>query len=230
MSLPEITLDPAHEAMDLFDQPITQDIWKAKYRDGDETDPLESHMRVCLGVYAGSDENDMNDAYQFMKAGIWVPAGRIHAGAGTEKQVTWNNCYVSGVIEDSMVSIGDRLKEAMLTMQQGGGIGMDFSTLRPNGAYLQRTGSIASGPLPFMDMWDSMCKTIMSAGWRRGAMMGTISDWHPFLPDFIEAKHKSGRWTNFNVSILISDAFMEAVRYDMDWELYFPCVPDKNID
>lgn len=225
MSIPIPVLDPAHVAMDLFDQPITQDIWKAKYRYEDEAHPEVSHMRVCLGVYAGSDEADMTNAYHFMKAGIWVPAGRIHAGAGTKKQVTWINCYVSGTIEDSMVSIGDRLKEAMLTMQQGGGIGMDFSTLRPNGAYLQRTGSIASGPLPFMDMWDSMCRTIMSAGFRRGAMMGVMSCDHPDVFEFVEAKHKKGRLTNFNLSVLITDMFMAAVEQDLDWRLGFASPP-----
>lgn len=138
------------------------------------------------------------------------------------------NCYVNQTIDDSMDSILDSLKIAALTMQQGGGIGTDFSTIRPAGAWLTRTGTPASGPGPFMDMWDSMCRTIMSAGARRGAMMGTLSDTHPFLPEFIKAKQTAGRWTMFNISILVSDAFMGAVTEDEDWLLHFPVAPKED--
>lgn len=138
------------------------------------------------------------------------------------------NCYVNQTIDDSMDSILDSLKIAALTMQQGGGIGTDFSTIRPAGAWLTRTGTPASGPGPFMDMWDSMCRTIMSAGARRGAMMGTLSDTHPFLPEFIKAKQTAGRWTMFNISILVSDAFMGAVTEDEDWLLHFPVAPEED--
>ncbi len=180
-----------------------------------------SIARVCAGVYANDTEANCGIGRAAMTAGLWLPAGRIQAGAGTSKIVTLMNCYVDRDIEDSMSGIADALKDAMLTMQQGGGIGMNFSTLRPSGAWLQRTGAIASGPLPFMDMWDAMCATIMSAGDRRGAMMGTMAVDHPDIIDFIHAKRKAGRLTNFNVSVLVSDAFMQAVSEDEEWSLGF---------
>lgn len=217
-----IEIDPAHEDMDIFDQPITQWVWREKYRYGDEEHPRDSFERVCRGVYKfDTNPNEQLRALRAMQLGLWVPGGRIHAGAGTDKIVTLINCYVCQTIGDSMDHIADALKDAMLTQQQGGGIGMNFGTLRPSGAFLKRTGAVASGPLPFMDMWDSMCATIMSAGSRRGAMMGTITDDHPDLLHFIEAKHTSGRLTNFNVSILVSDAFMDAVAQDEEWHLGF---------
>lgn len=219
-----------HKELDMFSQQLTLDVWHEKYRRGDEKDPFDSMVRVARAIYANDKEDRMSEAYQAMQKGLWLPGGRINAGAGTEHRVTLMNCYVCRTIPDSMNGIADALKDAMLTMQQGGGIGMDFSSLRPKGANLHRTGVPASGPGPFMDMWDAMCATIMSAGWRRGAMMATLADWHPFLLDFIEAKHEQDRWKNFNVSILISDAFMEAVRYDQDWELYFPCEPHAAED
>ena len=211
-------LDPSHSNLDLFAQEITQDIWKDKYRYDNESHPNESLRRVARAIYG---DDDWDAAYEAMAAGLWVPAGRIHAGAGTKKVVTLMNCYVCRTIDDSMVGIADALKDAMLTMQQGGGIGMDFSTLRPKRATLRRTGAPASGPLTFMDMWDAMCQTIMSAGSRRGAMMGTMIDSHPDLLEFIDAKKTAGRLTNFNLSILVSDAFMDAIRHDAEWSLYF---------
>jgi ribonucleoside-diphosphate reductase alpha chain len=140
------------------------------------------------------------------------------------------NCYVNDTIQDSLDDIMKGVSNAALVLQQGGGIGTDFSTLRPSGAILSRTGSQASGPLPFMDMWHSMSDTIMSAGHRRGAMMGTLCDTHPDLPKFITAKQQKGRLTNFNVSILISDAFMAAVDDDEDWILHFPVEPKQRPD
>ena len=216
-------IDPAHREVDIFQQDITRHVWENKYRYKDDGDhPYHSFARVCKGVYA-KEANNVHEkaALSAMRAGLWMPAGRIHAGAGTPKVVTLINCYVCRTIEDSMVGIKDALGDAMLTMQQGGGIGMDFSTLRPKGALLQRTGSDASGPLPFMDMWNAMCGTIKSAGSRRGAMMGVMSCEHPDLPEFIQAKHEPGRLTNFNVSVLVTDAFMEAVKADEDWYLGF---------
>lgn len=219
-------LDEAHQTEYIFDQEITKDVWSDKYRAPGEQHPWESHERVVHGVFEGDDSEVMAElALLYMKAGLWMPGGRIHAGAGTDKAVTWMNCYVSQNIPDSMDGIMDALKEAALTMQLGGGIGMNFSTLRPSGAHLQRTGSIASGPMPFMDMWDAMCETIMSAGSRRGAMMGVMADWHPDLPLFIEAKHKAGRLSNFNVSVLISDAFLSAIEDDAEWYLGFEVPP-----
>jgi len=162
-----------------------------------------------------------------MQKGLWVPAGRIQAGAGTPNVVTLLNCFADRTIEDSMSGIADALKDAMLTMQQGGGIGMNFGTLRPSGAYLARTGAVASGPLPFMDMWNSMCGTIMSAGSRRGAMMAVMDCEHPDVVEFIKAKQEKDRLKNFNVSVLVSDAFIDAVKCDEDWYLGFN-VPRKD--
>jgi ribonucleoside-diphosphate reductase alpha chain len=151
----------------------------------------------------------------------FLPAGRILAGAGTGRTVTLFNCFVMGTIEDSMDGIFSGLREAALTLQQGGGIGYDFSTLRPKGALVAGVGADASGPVSFMDVWDSMCRTIMSAGSRRGAMMATLRVDHPDIEDFIAAKRTPGRLSNFNLSVLVSDAFMHAVKADLDWPLNF---------
>lgn len=217
-------LDPKHASFDLFDNPLSKHIWKEKYKKED-ADVHGTFNRVVHHILRDYDEKYRQRACDLMCAGILMPAGRILAGAGTGNKVTLMNCYVSGTIEDSLVDIMKKLDEAARTMQQGGGIGMNFGTLRPKGAILKSTGSIASGPIPFMDMWDSMCRTIMSAGHRRGAMMGVITDTHPDLIDFIKAKQTKGRMTSFNVSILISDAFMKAVKDDDNWYLRFPAEP-----
>ena len=151
----------------------------------------------------------------------FLPAGRITAGAGTARSVTLFNCFVMGTIPDSMGGIFEMLKEAALTMQQGGGIGYDFSTIRPKGAGVKGVAADASGPLSFMDVWDSMCRTIMSAGSRRGAMMATMRCDHPDIEDFITAKSDAARLRMFNVSVLITDPFMEAVKADGPWDLVF---------
>ncbi len=151
----------------------------------------------------------------------FMPAGRILAGAGTGRNVTLFNCFVMGRIPDDMAGIFENLKEAALTLQQGGGIGYDFSTLRPKGAPVKGVGADASGPLSFMDVWDAMCRTVMSAGHRRGAMMATLRCDHPDIEAFIEAKQEPGRLRMFNLSVLVTDAFMQAVRADASWELGF---------
>jgi ribonucleoside-diphosphate reductase alpha chain len=160
-----------------------------------------------------------------MTAGLWLPGGRIFAGAGTEKRVTLMNCYVNEKIDDSMEGIMHALSNTALTLQQGGGIGTDFSTLRPEGALLTRTHTKASGPIPFMHTWDATSRTIRSAGDRRGAMMGTMCDTHPDLLKFIRVKQTKGSLEQFNISILVSDALMEAVKDDAEWLLYFPVRP-----
>ena len=159
----------------------------------------------------------------------FIPAGRILAGAGTGRGVTLFNCYVMGDIDDSIPGIFDGLKEAAQTLQQGGGIGHDFSTLRPKGALVHSVGADASGPLSFMDVWDAMCRTIMSAGARRGAMMGTLACDHPDIEAFIDAKRDATRLRNFNVSVLVTDAFMQAVAEDADWPLQFDGMVYKTI-
>jgi len=126
-----------------------------------------------------------------------------------------------GTVPDSLDGIFEGLKEAALTMQQGGGIGQDFSSLRPRGAPVRGVGADASGPLSFMDVWDAMCRTIMSAGARRGAMMGTMRCDHPDIEEFVSAKHDSVRLRNFNLSVLVTNDFMAALKGDLDWPLMF---------
>src|SRR5262245_35145504 len=159
--------------------------------------------------------------YEAMADFKFLPAGRILAGAGTKRNVTPFNCFGRGPIPDDMSGIFEHLREAALTMQQGGGIGYDFSTLRPRGAPVKGVGADASGPLSFMDVWDAMCRTIMSAGHRRGAMMATMRCDHPDIEAFIEAKREAGRLRMFNLSVLATDPFMQAVREDAPWELRF---------
>ena len=215
-------LDPLHESMDLLEQEVSQDIWREKYRFQGENDPWHTVQRVCKAIYQHEKEAQHREiAEQYMHDGIWLPGGRITAGAGTERSVTLMNCYVMDTIKDDMRDIFRCLSESALTMQQGGGIGMDFSTLRPMGAEVAGVGADASGPISFMNVWQSMCKTIMSAGHRRGAMMGTLSDSHPDILRFIRAKKTADVLTHFNVSILVSDALMDAKAHDEDWQLYF---------
>jgi len=212
-------------------QLIVQDVWMEKYRYGDEQNPAASLRRVVKGVYELDPRREEfeEEAYQFMVQRKWSPGGRIHAGAGTDKKVTLLSCFVCSIIQDSMATnkdwegqgIMDSLREAALTQQMGGGIGMDFSPVRPNGALVKRTGSVSTGVLPFMDMWHSMCATIMSSGSRRGAMMATLADDHPDVLDYVVAKQEPGRLTNFNVSILVSDELMKAVEEDSSWNLGF---------
>ena len=159
--------------------------------------------------------------YQALEDFRLLPAGRILAGAGTGRRVTLFNCFVMGNVEDDLGAIFSHLREAALTMQQGGGIGYDFSSLRPKRAPVRGVGADASGPLSFMDVWNAMCRTIMSAGARRGAMMATLRCDHPDIEAFIAAKREPGRLRNFNLSVLVSDAFMAAVERDEDWPLVF---------
>jgi ribonucleoside-diphosphate reductase alpha chain len=159
--------------------------------------------------------------YDAMSGFAFIPAGRILAGAGTGRDVTLFNCFVMGRIADDMGSIFESVKEAALTMQRGGGVGCDFSTLRPRGARVRGAGADASGPVSFMDVWDAMCRTIMSAGSRRGAMMGVLSCEHPDIELFIDAKADPARLRMFNLSVLVTSAFMKAVREDAAWDLSF---------
>ncbi len=209
--------------------PISSQIWDMKYRlkavDGAAMDKaLEDSWQRVAGALAAPEDDAEHWQAEFYKAledFRFLPAGRILAGAGTERHVTLFNCFVMGRVPDDMAGIFEQLKEAALTMQQGGGIGYDFSTLRPKGAPVLGVGADASGPLTFMDVWDSMCRTIMSAGFRRGAMMGTLRCDHPDIEAFIEAKRDPGRLRMFNLSVLVSDDFMAAVKADRPWQLSF---------
>lgn len=227
-----IEIDSIHPTMDelLTDSsmPIIGDVWGKKYRWQGEPSWAAMVDRVIDGVYAKDPDKEASHVMaKLMTLGLWMPGGRILAGAGTSKMVTLMNCYVNETMEDSMQGIHQALGNVMFTLQQGGGIGTDFSTLRPFGSQLRRTGpgSAASGPIPFMRTWNATSLTIKSAGDRRGAMMGTISDWHPDLPLFIKAKQIQGELEQFNVSVLVSDAFMEAVQDDATWMLYFSLPP-----
>ncbi len=216
---------------------ISQQIWDMKYRfkdmDGTPRDRTmeDSWKRVAEALAVHESQPDLwaERFYEALSDFHFLPAGRILAGAGTERQVTLFNCFVMGDIPDTMSGIFDQLKEAALTMQQGGGIGYDFSSLRPKGAPVEGVGADASGPLSFMDVWDSMCRTIMSAGYRRGAMMATLRCDHPDIEDFIEAKQEPGRLRMFNLSVLVSDAFMDAVKGNSSWELAFNGVCYKSL-
>ncbi|MGI9525359.1 MAG: adenosylcobalamin-dependent ribonucleoside-diphosphate reductase [Hyphomicrobiaceae bacterium] len=184
----------------------------------------ETWARVAASAADGEsqDLSRWRSKFESMLADfIFLPAGRILAGAGTGRDVTLFNCFVMGEIGDDLGAIFDGVKEAALTMQQGGGIGHDFSTLRPRGAAVESIGADASGPVSFMDVWDAMCQTIMSAGARRGAMMATLRCDHPDIEAFVAAKSQTGRLTNFNLSVLVTDDFIEAVRKSADWDLVF---------
>ena len=215
--------------MTRFAAPIAEQIWDMKYRfkdaDGTPKDATveDSWRRIARDLArVEKDADHWEDVfYGALEDFKFLPAGRITAGAGTARKVTLFNCFVMGTIPDSMGGIFDMLKEAALTMQQGGGIGYDFSTIRPKGADVHGVAADASGPLSFMDVWDSMCRTIMSAGSRRGAMMATMRCDHPDIHDFITAKSDSARLRMFNVSVLITDAFMDAVKADGPWDLVF---------
>ncbi len=215
--------------MSRFSAPIAEAIWDMKYRlkeaDGTPIDQtVEDTWRRIARALAEVEKDPAkweNKFYAALEDFKYLPAGRITAGAGTGRNVTLFNCFVMGTIPDSLGGIFENLKEAALTMQQGGGIGYDFSTIRPKGADVKGVAADASGPLSFMDVWDAMCRTIMSAGSRRGAMMATMRCDHPDIEAFITAKSDAARLRMFNMSVLVTDAFMEAVKADASWELVF---------
>ncbi len=217
--------------------PVSQQVWDMKYRlkssDGQILDGTiaDTWRRVARHLAVAEAEPDRFEArfFEAMEDFRFLPAGRILSGAGSGRRVTLFNCFVMGDIPDDMSGIFEHLKQAALTMQQGGGIGYDFSTLRPKGAPVKGVGADASGPLSFMDVWDAMCRTIMSAGSRRGAMMAVMRCDHPDIEAFIDAKREPGRLRMFNLSVLVTDAFMRAVTEDAAWELTFGGVVYKSI-
>lgn len=224
-------IDPLHVKIDQSPSKMVQDVWASKYKWKDEPNWLATALRVATDIYSNDTEKHLVEAQIAMERRLWIPGGRILAGAGTDKRVTMMNCYVNETLADSMEGIMHGLTNTALTLQQGGGIGTDFSTLRPEGALLTRTHTKASGPLPFMHMWDRASATIRSAGDRRGAMMGTMCDTHPDIIKFIHSKRELGSLTQFNISVLVSDALMEAVKDDAEWLLYFHVPPmDRTND
>lgn len=224
--------------MTRFAAPIAEQIWDMKYRlkeaNGTPIDGTveDSWRRIAHALAAvEKDPSKWEDIfYAALEDFRYLPAGRITAGAGTNRSVTLFNCFVMGTIPDTMGGIFDMLKEAALTMQQGGGIGYDFSTIRPKGAAVSGVAADASGPLSFMDVWDGMCRTIMSAGSRRGAMMATMRCDHPDIEAFITAKSDSARLRMFNLSVLVTDAFMEAVKAGAAWDLVFDGKTFRTVD
>ncbi|MGH8195531.1 MAG: adenosylcobalamin-dependent ribonucleoside-diphosphate reductase [Woeseiaceae bacterium] len=215
-------------------QPASLDIWSAKYRLTDKSGtPIDSkiddtYKRVARALADVEAEPLRERCYEeflwALRSGA-IPAGRIisNAGAREHKPATSTiNCTVSGTVADSMDNILDKVHEAGLTLKAGCGIGYEFSTLRPKGAYVTGAGAYTSGPLSFMDIYDKMCFTVSSAGGRRGAQMGTFDVGHPDVMDFIRAKRENGRLRQFNLSLLVTDEFMQAVKNDADWKLAFP--------
>ena len=223
--------------MSPFQTAIAEQIWDMKYRfkaaDGTAIDQtVQDSWRRIAGALAAVEQDPAAWEPRFYAAlenFKFLPAGRITAGAGTGRHVTLFNCFVMGTVPDTMSGIFDALKEAALTMQQGGGIGYDFSTIRPKGAEVKGVAADASGPLSFMDVWDAMCRTIMSAGSRRGAMMATMRCDHPDIEAFIAAKKDPARLRMFNLSVLVTDPFMAAVKADANWQLTFNGLTYKTL-
>ena len=210
---------------DPFRMDISRHIWATRYRAEGEADIRASWRRVARAIAAA--ENSAADAwaerfYTLPEDFRFLPGGRILAGAGTGHRVTLFNCFVMGEIADDLERIFDALKEGALTMQQGGGVGYDFSPLRPAGTPATTTHTIASGPVSFMRIWDAMCATLLSTGARRGAMMATLRCDHPDIEIFVDAKRDPAELRHFNLSVLVSDALMQAVADDADWPLTFP--------
>ena len=217
---------------------LSQQIWDMKYRLKTATgEPVDKTLADTWRRVARALARPERDAaawessfYAALQDFAFIPAGRILAGAGSARNVTLFNCFVMGTVPDDMAGIFEGLKEAALTLQQGGGIGYDFSTLRPKGAPVHGVGADASGPLSFMDVWDAMCRTVMSAGYRRGAMMATLRCDHPDVEAFVEAKQEPERLRMFNLSVLVTDEFLQAVREDAPWELKFGGVTHRVVE
>jgi len=216
-------------------QPASQDIWEKKYRmkakDGTPVDETidATYQRVARALADVEATPEAREAWY--REFLWalrhgaIPAGRITSNAGAQEHkpaTSTINCTVSGIVEDSMNDILEKVHEAGLTLKAGCGIGYEFSTLRPRGAYVSGAGAYTSGPLSFMDIYDKMCFTVSSAGGRRGAQMATFDVGHPDVMDFIRAKREDGRLRQFNLSLLITTEFMDAVQNDADWKLAFP--------
>ena len=207
---------------------ISRHVWQTRYRfvgpGQAERSISDTWRRVAHALSAGENQAGLWESrfFELLKDFKFLPGGRIQAGAGTARRVTLFNCFVMGPVDDSIAGIFRALEEGAVTMQQGGGIGIDFSTLRPRGTGAKGAGGVASGPVSFMQVWDAMCGTILSTGSRRGAMMATLRCDHPDIEEFVTAKQQAGQLRRFNLSVQVTDAFMAAVRADDDWPLVFP--------
>lgn len=225
--------------MNYFDEPISENIWDIKYRYRYHNKVVdktleETWQRVSKAVAKAESFANRSEwqtkFYEILSNFTFLPGGRILAGAGTKHQVTLFNCFVMPIKEDSLSGIFNAIKEGALTLQQGGGVGYDFSPLRPAGTSVKKTEADASGPVSFMRIWDAMCATMMSTGARRGAMMGILRCDHPDIETFIAAKANPHELRHFNVSVLVTDAFMQAVKENNEWELVFPLAHDEMPD
>ena len=217
--------------MDILKEPVSKNVWdiKYRYRQGDkiiDQTVSDTWRRVAKAIAQAEKSPEQHrweqEFYRILEGFHFLPGGRIIAGAGTTHQVTLFNCFVMNIAEDSLPSIFDALREGALTLQQGGGVGYDFSILRPNGEIVKKTGIPASGPVSFMRIWDAMCSVLLSTGTRRGAMMGVLRCDHPDIEEFITAKENPTELRHFNVSVMVTDAFMEAVKNNSEWPLVFP--------
>lgn len=221
-------------------QQVSKDVLLEKYAKGSETNEDQIFQRVAKGI-ASVEKNSSTRKkyekifYENMKNGA-IGAGRIMSAAGTDIQATLNNCYVlgvgdciQGVDEEGYPGIYEALKQAAETMRRGGGVGYNFSRIRPRNAYVKGTHSFASGPCSYMDVFDKSCATVESAGSRRGAQMGVLRIDHPDIMEFITAKRTVGRWNNFNVSVMVTDEFMKAVEENGKWELVHKAKPSIKL-
>jgi len=217
---------------------ISNDIWNRKYRFKGNEDvledksPKETLTRVAMSIAAGEKDKSRweKEFEDILVSQSFLPGGRIIANAGTKRsQVTMFNCYVMNTIPDSIEGIFDTVKDSAVTQKQGGGVGFDFSTLRPMDSHIKGCGAKSSGPLSFMQVLDSTCRTIMSAGQRRGAQMGVMRCDHPDIEAFISAKRGNSALQMFNLSVAITDKFIAAVKNNEDWELTFKGEVHKTI-
>lgn len=220
-------------------QPASLDIWDSKYRlrdrDGNfvdkDVDGTFARVAKALAAVEKKNRRKHESDFHWALANGAIPAGRILSNAGAEKHktaVSLINCTVSRTIKDSMFDILDANTAAGMTLKSGAGIGYCFSTLRPKGAYVSGAGASTNGPMAYMDVFDKTCFTVSSAGGRRGAQMGTFDVGHPDVEEFIEAKREDGRLRQFNLSLLITEEFVEAVKADEEWPLAFPLMPSEH--
>ena len=212
-------------------EPIAEIIWDTKYRYRQDQKIIDvtiddTWRRVAKAIAKAEKRSERAEweqaFYHILENYQFLPGGRILAGSGTKHHVTLFNCFVMNIAKDSIPGIFNAIKEGALTLQQGGGVGYDFSILRPAGTLARKTGMPASGPVSFMKIWDTMCAVLLSTGARRGAMMGVLRCDHPDIEAFIEAKADAKELRHFNVSVLVTDAFMQAVKEHADWPLIFP--------
>jgi ribonucleoside-diphosphate reductase alpha chain len=223
----------------LTEQPISLDVLKEKYLKAGESGMEDLFRRVArsLASVENEDQRAAQEArfLQNLRAG-GIGAGRIMSAAGTNIQATLINCFVQpvgdciqGVDDEGFPGIYEALREAAETMRRGGGVGYDFSRIRPRGAEVKGTASMASGPCSYINVFDQSCSTVESAGARRGAQMGVLRIDHPDVQEFITAKRTPGRWNNFNVSVGVTGGFMQAVEQDADWELVHGAKPGAGL-